>query len=169
MMRDILAILHDGHPLLAQRMPEVPVERIVSEGEGIAAMLEATMLDADGLGLAANQVGLPLRAFCMRLHGQGVETMFNPVITSQEHETATGEEGCLSFPGLILKVRRPRGVDLSYIDRHGAGRSIRLEGLEAVCAQHEIDHLDGVSFTGRVSRLTLQMARRRLEKDLARR
>lgn len=127
------------------------------------------MKAADGIGLAANQVGLPLRAFSIRLQSGLIATLFNPEIRDADDEVVKGEEGCLSFPGLKLEVRRSSRVDVIAQDPDGRTVSMSLRGVDAICAQHEIDHLDGIVFTTRVSRLALQMARRRLSKEERRR
>lgn len=158
-----LTILHDGHPLLRESLAETPVAEL-DDPIGIAEAMERTMVEADGFGLAANQVGLRVRAFAIHLRSGEVMTMFNPRLTPIDGESDLGEEGCLSFPGLYLKVRRLRRVRVQYEKARGQSASMDLDGIDAVCAQHEVDHLDGRVFTSRVSSLVLRMARRRLEK-----
>ncbi len=120
-------------------------------------MLE-TMYAAPGIGLAAIQVGEPLRVIVMDI-AKGDETppapryFVNPVITWASDELFVYQEGCLSVPEIFDDVERPARVRLSYLDYHGQPREEEAEGLFAVCIQHEIDHLNGVLFIDHLSRL----------------
>ena len=119
-------------------------------------MLE-TMYDAPGIGLAAIQVGEPVRALVMDLAREDEEKaprfFVNPEILWRSEETAPYEEGCLSVPDIYDEVERPARVKLRYLDYHGAEITEEAEGLFATCIQHEMDHLDGVLFVDHLSRL----------------
>ena len=117
-----------------------------------------TMVTSKGIGLAANQVGILKRVFAIKLTDQVPFCMFNPVIIKHETELEDESEGCLSFPNLFLKVKRYSSITAEYFDRQGKKRIIELEGLDARCFQHELDHLDGVCFTDVISPLKLAMA-----------
>jgi len=110
-------------------------------------MLE-TMYDAPGRGLAAPQIGLPIRLFVMDVgwrDGTPDPRVFvNPEIVGASGERVTREEGCLSIPGRTSRVSRPAEVDLRWQDLDGTAREGRFDGFAATCVQHEIDHLDGV-------------------------
>jgi peptide deformylase len=112
------------------------------------------MYEANGIGLAANQVDLPLRFFICNLAAepnQGQELVFlNPVLSRPKGQTER-EEGCLSLPGLYAPVRRPETVHLEAYGLDGSPISLDLDDLMARVVQHEIDHLDGVLFTDRLS------------------
>ena len=122
------------------------------------------MLEEGGVGFAANQMGLLYRVFAMNI-GDKVTFYYNPEIVSHGEEIITVEEGCLSFPGLLFKVKRPKNITVRYQDRDGNVHIEELTNLASRCFQHELDHLDGICYTDRVSKLSLAMARKRLAKN----
>jgi peptide deformylase len=122
----------------------------VREGEDVWPLISdmfETMYAAPGRGLAAPQVGVMKRIFVMDATWKEGErspvACINPEITARADESATAEEACLSIPGVAAPVARPEWVRLAWTDRSGARREARLDGFWAVCAQHELDHLDG--------------------------
>lgn len=127
-----------------------------------AAQTEQDMISlmkaSNGIGLAAQQVGLLKRVFVMRTKDGREFGVFNPAIIEVNNERELGEEGCLSFPDLWLKVERSKSLIAKYLDNMGQERIIQLEGLDARCFLHELDHLDGVCFTDGLSPLKLSMA-----------
>lgn len=123
-----------------------------------------TMVVHKGRGLAANQVGILKRVFAIHLEGQVPFCMFNPKVISYSDVIEEGEEGCLSFPALWLKVKRYSSITAEYFDRDGNQRIIELSGIDARCFLHELDHLNGITFTTKVSQLKLQMARKKQRK-----
>ncbi len=133
-------------------------------------MLE-TMYDAPGIGLAAIQVGEPLRIIVMDL-ARGEEAkapryFVNPEILERSQEMKPWEEGCLSVPEIFDEVERPARVTLRYRDYHGAEVVEEADGLFAVCIQHEMDHLEGVLFIDHLSRLKRESVLRKLKKAKA--
>lgn len=104
-----------------------------------------TMYDAEGVGLAAPQVGI-LRRYCVIDVGDGLIELINPVITERSNETQTGGEGCLSIPDHSETVTRPMKVTVRAQNRYGENITVTGEGLKARAFCHEIDHLDGVLF-----------------------
>ena len=120
-----------------------------------------------GLGLAANQVELDAQIFVMRptlTKDKAVFEVINPVITSVAAETETGPEGCLSYPDLWLDVKRPKSISAKYFDSTNTERTITLYDLDARCFLHEYDHLQGITFTDRVSQLKLDRAIKKQKK-----
>ena len=117
-----------------------------------------TMEKYGGLGLSANQVGVDLSVFVMRTQDEGIVAFFNPEITQVSQETEMMKEGCLSFPDIYIMLKRPKVIVLDYQTVEGEERSIQLEGIGARCVQHEIDHLNGIIFLQRASRLKLERA-----------
>ncbi|HQR88823.1 MAG TPA: peptide deformylase [Caulobacter sp.] len=119
-------------------------------------MLE-TMYDAPGIGLAAVQIGEPIRVIVMDLARDGEEPApryyVNPEILSASEDTQGYEEGCLSVPDYYDEVERPSKVTLRYMNYQGETVTEEAEGLFAVCVQHEMDHLEGVLFIDHLSRL----------------
>ena len=133
-----------------------------------------TMYAANGIGLAANQVGLLNRVIVMDVAqrenpGEGETArrpvcMVNPEIVSATEETSLYEEGCLSIPGQYAEIERPVSVRIRYLDYDGKAQEILAENMLARCAQHEIDHLNGVLFIDYLSALKRNMMVRKVEK-----
>ncbi len=130
-------------------------------------MLE-TMYAAPGIGLAAIQVGEPVRIIVMDLakddEAKAPRYFVNPEILWKSDETAPYEEGCLSVPEIYDEVERPSRVRLRYLDYNGKAVEEEAEGVFAVCIQHEMDHLEGVLFIDHLSRLKRENALRKLKK-----
>jgi peptide deformylase len=109
------------------------------------------MYDCNGIGLAANQVGVPYRIFAMRGAPENF-VCFNPRIVQPSAEQISLEEGCLSFPGLVVKVKRPRHVRVRFTTPNGDTRTETFIGMSARIFQHEMDHLEGRLYFNQVSR-----------------
>ena len=125
-----------------------------------------TMKESAGVGLSANQCGVMERAFVMYSDVKKKEILacFNPKIVSESDETILMDEGCLSWPGLWLQVRRPDGIEATYEDEDGKLHEIALFGLECRIFQHEMDHMEGTNFTKKVSKMRLSRAKKRQQK-----
>ena len=119
-----------------------------------------------GYGLAANQVGLPLKMFV--LDGEPAYAVFNPRITYFGEEEILLEEGCLSYPGLALKIKRPRFIRVRFRDPYGDYVTKQFDGITARVFQHEFDHINGVDFTQKVSKLKRDMAIKKWKKKYGR-
>ena len=145
----VLPILTQESPILRQRAKRVP--RI---DDGIRKLIDdmvETMIAAPGVGLAAPQVGVPLRVIVFKTD-QNLHTLVNPEMVKSEGEQ-TGLEGCLSIPGYVGEVTRAMRVVARGMNRHGKTVRVKGDGLLARAIQHEIDHLDGVLFTDRLTSL----------------
>lgn len=160
----VLPIRLYGDPVLRAKAKKV--EKFDDElREFIASMIE-TMHAAEGIGLAAPQVGVS-RALCvidvgLIEEGQLPRAFINPVIHASSQETDVREEGCLSIPGITEDVRRPQGIRLSYQDEFGVEHELECQGLLARVLQHEIDHLHGVFFTDKLSSIKRKMLSKKL-------
>jgi peptide deformylase len=148
-----MQIVHYPHPVLRQK--SVEVQRIDDDLRRTVAGMFELMYAARGVGLAANQVGLPFRFFVVNFSGDPEEkddefVFINPVITNRKG-TQTDEEGCLSLPGLYADVRRADEVVIEAYDLEGLGYQLSLKEMPARIVQHELDHLDGVMFIDRVA------------------
>ncbi len=114
------------------------------------------MLHSHGMGLAANQLGITKRFFAIGHESFDVfkkpAIIYNPVLVSASEENKVAQEGCLSFPGLLLNIKRPGTVMVRYQNREQDYLLSRLEGMEARCFQHELDHLDGITFNKKESK-----------------
>jgi peptide deformylase len=117
-----------------------------------------------GLGLSANQVGIDSKVFVMGVDEKNRKNVFNPQVISVSKETELAREGCLSYPGLWLSVKRPKEVTLSYQTVDGTHVVETFVGLQARIAQHEFDHMEGLNFSDHVSQLKLDMALKSLNK-----
>ncbi len=116
-----------------------------------------------GCGLAANQVGFLKRFFVIYYTGQ-TKIFFNPKILEKSNETIKYSEGCLSFPGLILDIERPTSISVEYQDEKGNTKTEKYSGMWSRIFQHELDHIDGITFDQRVSKLKLDFARKKRRK-----
>jgi peptide deformylase len=123
------------------------------------------MIHSRGMGLAANQIGITKRFFAIGHESFDVfkkpAIIYNPVLVNADEEQELGQEGCLSFPGVWVQVSRPKIIMVRYQNNKGEFLLSRLEGLEARCFQHELDHLDGITFNKRVSKLKWDMAQQK--------
>jgi peptide deformylase len=120
----------------------------------------------NGIGLAANQVGLLKRVFVIKLKNNPEPfAVFNPAVLSESKELQDSEEGCLSFPDLFLGVKRPKEIDVIYLDKLGNECKIKLSGIDARCFLHELDHLNGIVFTEKISQMKLILARKKQRKS----
>lgn len=167
----VLPIREYGDPIL--RRPAAPVEEIDPGVRRLIDDMFETMRRAEGVGLAANQVGVGLRVFVMDVGDPeyGPRAFVNPVIVERSGRNVA-EEGCLSLPGLSAEV--PRAARVVVEGLNGSGERARLEatGLAARCIQHEMDHLDGLLFIDRLSPLKRKMLLNewaKLRKEAARR
>ena len=119
----------------------------------------------NGIGLAANQIGITKRFFA--IGSDSFDTfskpviIWNPSIIKQSKEKVVDIEGCLSFKGIWLKVERPKTVEVQYETTQGETKTARLDGMESKCFQHELDHLEGITFNKRVSKLRWDMANKK--------
>jgi len=130
-------------------------------------MIES-MYEADGIGLAAVQIGVPLRVIVMDLDQKegkkNPRAFVNPLITWRSEELATFEEGCLSVPEIYEEVERAARIKAEFVDREGTKQLLEADGLLATCLQHEMDHLEGVLFIDHLSKLKRSIALRKLQK-----
>lgn len=143
------------------------VEQFDAELATLVDDMRDTMVEAEGLGLAANQVGVSLRLFTMLVprrdeadpEAHDIVELINPKIIGRRGEIRF-EEGCLSFPGISETVLRSAEVDVEFQARDGSPQKATFQGVSAVCVQHELDHLDGVTFLDRLSPLKRRLAMR---------
>ena len=146
----------ESDPILYKKLDSFNFTENVNP-EDIEASMIKIMECFHGVGIAANQVGFNKRVIVIKPRGQEPFAMFNPEIVNTAG-SKLDEEGCLSFPKLYIQVERPNQVTVKYLDKQQKECTITLSGYDAKCVLHEIDHLDGVTFTKRVSTLKLAMA-----------
>jgi peptide deformylase len=150
----ILKIARMGHPILLREADPV-ADPTAPEIQRLIADMAETMQDAQGVGLAAPQVHVPLRLFVFRTGTTGVAALINPEIEPVGDEVEAGWEGCLSIPGLRGCVERARRVRFRGLDSAGRVVEGEAEGLTARVMQHEYDHLDGVLYPMRMEDFSL--------------
>ena len=146
-----------------------PVEKVGDEEREIMKDMLETMYSANGIGLAAIQIGIPKRIIVMDLSKEENKKLpmyfVNPVITEKNNEKKTYEEGCLSVPNQFAEIDRPNKCQVEYLDFDGNKQSLQAEGLLATCIQHEIDHLEGILFIDYLSKLKKEMIIKKLSKQ----
>ena len=144
----ILELTPNTHPILHNKVKPCSVNL---DRHYVAKTLIENMHHYEGIGLAANQIGMDVRAFAMirDLENNEVLVCFNPKIVKKYNEVVSCEEGCLSFPDEILSVDRPDKIVVKYEDEDKKEHKIKLNGLASRVFQHEFDHLEGIDFTER--------------------
>jgi len=160
----ILEILR--YPDSRLRNKAQPVTQVDTETQQLIADMFETMYEAPGIGLAATQVNSTKRLLVMDISEEHDDPLclINPEITFKEGEEKE-EEGCLSVPGVSELVKRATHIQVKALDQDGNPIELELEGLPAVCVQHEIDHLDGKLFIDYLSSLKRNRIRKKLEKE----
>lgn len=159
------------------RKVSAPIGDITPEIRKLADDMLETMYDAPGIGLAAIQIGEPVRLVTLDVSKKAEEgeeqqrepmVLINPEVTWRSEELSSYEEGCLSIPEYYEEVERPARVKVSYRDIDGKAQEIEADGLLATCLQHEIDHLNGVLFIDYLSRLKRDRVNKRFAKQAKR-
>ena len=165
----VLEILEFPDPRL--RNVAEPVTEVTDELRSLIDDMFETMYDAPGIGLAASQVDVHQRLLVIDISEDHSEPLvfINPEVEVLDPELGEYDEGCLSVPGFYETVNRPRRVRVTALDRDGESFTRELDGLLAICLQHEIDHLDGKLFVDYISPLKRQRIRKKLEKTHRRR
>jgi peptide deformylase len=159
-----LQIIPDNDPRIHIRVPDEEFADSLADREKLVFDLFEKMYQHRAIGLAANQVGIMRRVFVMDVAGRKL-ACFNPVITPITSDTVLLSEGCLSFPDIHLKIKRPSAIQLQYQNANGSADEVVLQEWPARCALHETDHLNGVVFTDLVSKLRLQMALKKAKRS----
>ncbi len=145
-----------------------PVDAVTDDIRQLMDDMLETMYDAPGVGLAAPQVGVTKRVIVIDTASSDEDPapmrLANPEVVWESEETKVYDEGCLSLPEYYSDVERPDRVRVRYLDYDGASQEIEVDGLTAVCIQHEIDHLDGILFVDHISRVKREVILRKLTK-----
>ena len=145
-----------------------PVDQITKEDQNLMDDMLETMYAANGIGLAAIQIGIPKRIIVMDISKDknNKEPMYfvNPVIKEKNLNKSTYEEGCLSVPDQFAEIERSSKCEVEYLDYNGKKNILKAEGILATCIQHEIDHLEGVLFIDYLSKLKKSIIIKKLSK-----
>ncbi len=165
----VLEILEFPDPRLRTRAK--PVTEVTDTTRALIDDMFETMYDAPGIGLAATQVDVHERVLVIDVSEDRTEPLvfINPEVEVLDPDLGEYDEGCLSVPGFYETVRRPQRIRVTALDRNGEPFTREIEGLLAICLQHEIDHLEGKLFVDYLSPLKRSRIRKKLEKDQRRR
>lgn len=150
------------HPMLLQKMERFSFVNPPINPIELGNNLIETMVHNKGMGLSANQCGLPYR--CFVLHSAEPFVVFNPFIADTTTETVMLDEGCLSFPNLFVKIKRPKSIKVRYQDAFGEWKTAKFTGVTARAFLHEFDHLEGMIYTKRAN--PMHLARAQNEKKI---
>ena len=150
------------------RQVSKPVSKVGKKEQDLMKDMLETMYAANGIGLAAIQVGIPQRIIvmdiCKEKNKKEPRFFVNPIIKNKDPFKATYEEGCLSVPNQFAEVDRPSKCEVEYLDYNGNKQLLKAEGLLATCIQHEMDHLEGILFIDYLSKLKRSMIIKKLSK-----
>jgi len=158
----IVPILGKDHPILKEEMPAFDFNNTVVDPVELYNDLAETMRENEGMGLSANQIGVRTRAFVMR--AEEIIGVFNPRVVDMSNETVTLEEGCLSYPNLFVKVKRPKSIKVRFTTPDGETSTKTFTGMTARVFLHELDHLNGIAHTSRANRYHLEQAKKLVKK-----
>ena len=162
-MSEVYKLIEAGNPILKVRLSGCSPDL---DRDEIERKLIDSMEHYRGIGLSANQIGIMERVFVMysNINTRETITCFNPEITTYSKTEIIMDEGCITYPGLWLKIKRPDGIEVQYEDKTGETQHLAMFGLECRISLHEYDHMEGMDFTQKVSKLKLKRAKKRLSK-----
>lgn len=155
-----MKLINQYSNILNSRIPEFDFSNPVTDPKELEKNLLEFMYTSKGVGLAANQVGLEYRVFVMG-HWESPDlgqAFFNPIIVNVSETYNDSEEGCLSFPGIFVKVKRPNSIRAQWQNSEGKIMEGEFTGYDCKCFLHEYDHLEGITFKDRVSNLKWNLA-----------
>ena len=146
-----------------------PVDKVTKQDQILMDDMLDTMYHANGIGLAAIQIGIPKRIIVMDIAKKDEKKnpmyFVNPIIKNKNNDLSTYEEGCLSVPDQFAEVDRPSTCEVEYLDYNGEKKILKATGLLATCIQHEMDHLEGILFIDHLSKLKKSMIIKKLSKQ----
>ena len=166
-MSKICKLIEAENPIMKVRLSGCSPDL---DRDDVEEKLLDSMKNYNGIGLSANQIGIMERVFVMYSDVKKRETItcFNPEIVTKSDTEILMEEGCLTYPGLWLKVKRPDGIEVQYEDKSGEIQNQAMFGLECRIFLHEYDHMEGTNFTQKVSKIKLNRALKRRSKMVKR-
>jgi len=163
-------LVYYPNPFLDKQVKEVDLEEPGFNPVELKEQMVDLMLASNGIGLSANQVGLDAQVFVMGDKKDNSTICINPTVLQYTKETVIDVEGCLSFPNIFVKVNRPKEILVKFWNENLEEQIVKIEGYSAKCYLHEWDHLQGVTFKDRVSKIKWDMAlkkARKMEKRFA--
>jgi peptide deformylase len=164
----MLKLIKSHNPILKKRLLDFDFLNPIMNSKDLEEQMIQLMIESNGRGLAANQVGVEARVFIMKtelLHGVHTPfALFNPILLAKDDELVEDYEGCLSFPNLFLAIKRSKNVVAQFLDRDNKEYIIEFKDIDARCFLHELDHLNGICFTDGISQLKLELAKKKQRK-----
>ena len=156
-------LVEPNHPLMRTKLEPFDFDNPPTDPEMLFANMSQMMLEQKGVGLSANQVGLPYRMFVIGGEDNLI-SVFNPRIVDYDGEEYYAEEGCLSYPGLYVKIKRHNVIRARFTTHDGTTDTIKLSGMTSRIFQHEYDHLEGIDYRKRATRYHLEKAKKAQKK-----
>lgn len=160
-------ILKFPDPILRKRMTEFDFDNPIMDPVLLEKEMLETMYAANGIGLSANQVGLDTRVFVMGhlTNPDAGQAFFNPMVLETVDAVDSWEEGCLSFDGIFVNIKRPKKILARWQNTKGEWEQSEFDGYNCICFLHELDHLEGITFKDRVSPIRWALAVKKYNKE----
>lgn len=159
-----MELVYYPNTILDQELKDVDLENPGFDPLELKQQMTDVMLASGGIGLTASQVGLDHKLFIMGDKPNNITMHINPTVLQYTEETVTETEGCLSFPNMFVKIKRPKEVLAEFYDENLEKQTVRIVGYSARCYLHELDHCLGITFKDRASKLKWDMAKKKAKK-----
>ena len=159
----IYTLLEPEHPILLSKLPEITAETEPEDRKELLDNMVETMKHYGGIGLSANQCGIPIRMFVFG-DNENYIPCFNPKILEYGGPEMPIEEGCLTYPGLFVKIYRPEWIVAQWEDENRELHKENFTELQSRVFQHEYDHMEGIDFQSRAGRISLSIAKRKVKR-----
>ena len=159
-----MKLLFHPNEFLSKQVKAVDLENPGFDPVELKKEMTELMLVSNGIGLSANQVGLDAQVFVMGDSVENSTICINPTVLQYAEETVDDVEGCLSFPNIFVKIKRPKEILAEWYDENLEKQTVKIEGYSAKCYLHELDHLLGITFKDRASKLKWNMATKKAKK-----
>jgi peptide deformylase len=159
-----MQLVHYPNPILEKELQDVDLENPGFDPVELKQQMTDVMLASGGIGLSASQVGLDYKIFVMGDKPENVTIHINPTVLQYTEETVNELEGCLSFPNMFVKIKRPKEILAEFYDENLEKQVVKITGYSARCYLHELDHCLGITFKDRASKLKWDMAKKKAKK-----
>lgn len=159
-----MELLYYPNDFLDKQLKEVDLENPGFDPKEVKEQMIDLMLQSNGIGLSASQVGLDAQLFVMGDSESNTTICINPTVLEYTTETVLDVEGCLSFPNIFVKVKRPKEILVKFYNENLEEQIVKIDGYSAKCYLHEWDHLQGITFKDRVSKMKWDMAKKKAKK-----
>ena len=159
-----MELIYYPNTILDQELKDVDLENLGFDPVELKQQMADVMLASGGIGLTASQVGLDHKVFVMGDKPENITMHINPTVLQYTEETVTELEGCLSFPNMFVKLKRPKEILAEFYDENLEKQVVKITGYSARCYLHELDHCLGIVFKDRASKLKWDMAKKKAKK-----